>query len=71
MDKDGKFYFCSQQVFIFLNPLLQVTGSHTTELDNGARRVRIQPAYRGILDVFAKVYRESGLRGLYRGVGRH
>jgi len=47
----------------------QVTGSCTTELDNGARRVRIQPAYRGILDVFAKVYREGGLRGLYRGVG--
>lgn len=47
----------------------QVTGSYTTESDKGARRVCIQPAYRGILDVFAKVYREGGLRGLYRGVG--
>lgn len=47
----------------------QVTSSCATGLDKSLRSQCLQPAYRGVTDVFAKVYRESGLRGLYRGVG--
>lgn len=47
----------------------QVTNSCATGLDKSLRSQCIQPAYRGVTDVFTKVYRESGLRGLYRGVG--
>jgi solute carrier family 25 protein 16 len=47
----------------------QVTSSCGTGLDKNLRSQCIQPAYRGVTDVFTKVYRESGLRGLYRGLG--
>lgn len=30
-----------------------------------------QPAYHGIKDVFRSVYKEGGIRGLYRGVGMY
>ena len=33
------------------------------------RSLHAQPAYNGIKDVFKSVYREGGVRGLYRGVG--
>eukprot|EP01018_Ginkgo_biloba_P032679 Gb_01696 [translate_table: standard] len=49
----------------------QVRGSYTTVLDNSIKSVRLQPTYSGIMDVFTKVYREGGLRGLYRGIGYH
>lgn len=31
--------------------------------------VDIEQVYKGILDCFSKTYKESGIRGLYRGVG--
>lgn len=38
-------------------------------LGNGASSVALQPAYDGIKDVLRSVYKEGGMRGLYRGVG--
>lgn len=38
-------------------------------LTNGMSRSHGQPAYHGIKDVFRSVYKEGGIRGLYRGVG--
>ncbi|GLJ22029.1 hypothetical protein SUGI_0412740 [Cryptomeria japonica] len=46
----------------------QLTGSYKTHVDKKLRHAHFQPAYKGMVDVFANVYRESGLRGLYRGV---
>ncbi|KAH9301910.1 hypothetical protein KI387_013493 [Taxus chinensis] len=46
----------------------QLTGSYNTGLHNKVRHGHLQPAYRGMVDVFANVYGQSGLRGLYRGV---
>ncbi|XP_043722535.1 mitochondrial carrier protein CoAc1-like [Telopea speciosissima] len=36
---------------------------------NGGSNYHIQPAYHGIKDVFRSVYKEGGVRALYRGVG--
>ena len=36
---------------------------------NGRGMIINEQAYKGILDCFTKTYRESGIRGLYRGVG--
>lgn len=33
------------------------------------RSLQAQPAYNGIKDVFKSVYKEGGVRALYRGVG--
>lgn len=46
----------------------QVKNTGTT-LGNGASSVALQPAYDGIKDVLRSVYKEGGIRGLYRGVG--
>ncbi|XP_031399488.1 mitochondrial carrier protein CoAc1 isoform X2 [Punica granatum] len=35
----------------------------------GVTSISTQPAYNGIRDVLKSVYREGGMRGLYRGVG--
>lgn len=37
--------------------------------ENSIRCNRAQPAYSGIKHVFQAVYREGGVRALYRGVG--
>ncbi|KAH9329511.1 hypothetical protein KI387_001619 [Taxus chinensis] len=47
----------------------QVTGPCTIGLDKSLKIRSVKPAYRGVADVFRKVYSEGGLRGLYRGVG--
>lgn len=31
--------------------------------------IRTEQVYKGISDCFSKTYRESGIKGLYRGVG--
>lgn len=36
---------------------------------NDVRSLHAQPSYNGIKDVFKCVYREGGVRALYRGVG--
>lgn len=36
---------------------------------HGLRSYHTQPAYNGIRDVLVRVYRDGGVRGLYRGVG--
>nr|GEV52859.1 graves disease carrier protein [Tanacetum cinerariifolium] len=36
---------------------------------NGAKSIIAQPQYSGIKNVLQSVYREGGMRGLYRGVG--
>lgn len=46
----------------------QVKNTGTT-LGNGVSSVALQPAYDGIKDVLRSVYKEGGMRGLYRGVG--
>lgn len=38
-------------------------------LGNGVSSFALQPAYDGIKDVLRSVYKEGGMRGLYRGVG--
>lgn len=35
----------------------------------GMTSISTQPAYNGIRDVLMSVYKEGGMRGLYRGVG--
>ncbi|XP_039043209.1 mitochondrial carrier protein CoAc1-like [Hibiscus syriacus] len=40
-----------------------------TKLNSGMKSLYPRPAYSGIRDVLTSVYREGGLRGLYRGVG--
>lgn len=35
----------------------------------GMTSISAQPAYNGIRDVLTSVYKEGGMRGLYRGVG--
>ncbi|KAK9131232.1 hypothetical protein Sjap_011719 [Stephania japonica] len=45
----------------------QVTGKRTS-FGNGIS-IHTQTAYNGLKDVFMKVYKEGGVRGLYRGVG--
>ena len=37
----------------------------------GATSFQAQTAYSGIKDVLCSVYKEGGLRGLYRGVGMY
>lgn len=46
---------------------VQVVGSSKSSVKGvlGSEQV-----YRGILDCFAKTYKEAGIRGLYRGGGR-
>lgn len=39
------------------------------KLPHGARQFNANPAYSGIGNVFARVYKEGGVRGLYRGIG--
>lgn len=38
-------------------------------LQHGARQFSVNPAYSGIGNVFKRVYRDGGVRGLYRGIG--
>lgn len=38
-------------------------------LPNGMGNFHLQPAYTGIRNVIASVYKEGGARALYRGVG--
>lgn len=38
-------------------------------LGNGTRSLHAQLPYNGIKDVLGSVYKEGGVRGLYRGVG--
>ena len=38
---------------------------------NASGMVHNEQVYRGIIDCFAKTYKEGGFRGLYRGVGMH
>ncbi|KAK8597578.1 hypothetical protein V6N13_094981 [Hibiscus sabdariffa] len=40
-----------------------------TKLNSGTRSLYPRPAYSGIRDVLTSVYRDGGIRGLYRGVG--
>lgn len=47
----------------------QVTSPCITGLENNLKSHCFKPAYRGVADVFRKVYSEGGFRGLYRGVG--
>lgn len=37
----------------------------------GVKGVHVQISYKGIMDVLSSVYKEGGLRGLYRGVGMY
>ncbi|KAK9090853.1 hypothetical protein Sjap_024030 [Stephania japonica] len=46
---------------------IKVTGKRTS-FGNGIS-IHTQTAYNGLKDVFMKVYKEGGVRGLYRGVG--
>ncbi|KAK8566705.1 hypothetical protein V6N13_002398 [Hibiscus sabdariffa] len=46
----------------------QVTDTGTN-IRSGIRSLYPQPAYSGIRDVVTRVYKEAGIRGLYRGVG--
>ncbi|GMJ07615.1 CoA Carrier 1 [Hibiscus trionum] len=41
----------------------------TTKFSSGITSLHPRPAYSGIRDVLRTVYREGGIRGLYRGVG--
>ncbi|KAK8921016.1 Mitochondrial adenine nucleotide transporter ADNT1 [Platanthera zijinensis] len=43
--------------------------SNTGKSSHGLRHLTAQPPYTGIKDVFWSVYKEGGLRSLYRGVG--
>ncbi|XP_072961770.1 mitochondrial carrier protein CoAc1-like [Typha angustifolia] len=43
--------------------------SNPSQPGNARRSINVQPVYRGIKDVFKKVYMEGGVRSLYRGVG--
>lgn len=36
---------------------------------NSARSSHVQPAYNGIKNVLESVYKEGGVRALYRGIG--
>uniref|UniRef100_A0A0C9QVJ7 TSA: Wollemia nobilis Ref_Wollemi_Transcript_5675_2092 transcribed RNA sequence n=1 Tax=Wollemia nobilis TaxID=56998 RepID=A0A0C9QVJ7_9CONI len=47
----------------------QVTSSCTAGPNKGLISHCVEPGYHGVTDVFKKVYREGGFRGLYRGVG--
>lgn len=38
-------------------------------LQNNTRGLHAQPPYTGIKNVLGTVYKEGGVRGLYRGVG--
>ncbi|XP_057776023.1 mitochondrial carrier protein CoAc1-like [Salvia miltiorrhiza] len=40
-----------------------------SNLQHGARQFNANPSYNGIGDVFKRVYKEGGVRGLYRGIG--
>lgn len=40
-----------------------------SSLENGSKSIIAQPRYSGIRNVLVSVYREGGMRGLYRGVG--
>ena len=42
-----------------------------SSLGNGSKSITAQPRYNGIRNVLASVYREGGMRGLYRGVGMY
>ncbi|KAI3902894.1 hypothetical protein MKX01_040121 [Papaver californicum] len=46
----------------------QVT-SPKESVGHGLRSLHSQPDYRGLKDVFKSVYREGGMRALYRGIG--
>lgn len=43
--------------------------SNTGQSGHGLSRLPPQPSYTGIKDVFGSVYKEGGIRSLYRGVG--
>ncbi|EPS57752.1 hypothetical protein M569_17065, partial [Genlisea aurea] len=38
-------------------------------LKNGTRQIGAAPVYTGISNVIERVYKESGVRGIYRGIG--
>lgn len=40
-------------------------------MGSGLKSICTQPAYNGIKDVVTSVYREGGMRALYRGVGEY
>lgn len=50
------------------NPAVQVVGSAKSQAKGVAIPLE-QIVYRGITDCFSRTYRESGFKGLYRGVG--
>jgi len=37
----------------------------------GMKSICAQPAYNGIKDVLTSVYKEGGMRALYRGIGAY
>ena len=56
--------------YSFSSSFLQVVDTRTT-LQNATRYIYEQPAYTGIRNVIESVYKEGGVRALYRGVGKY
>ena len=57
-------------LFTSLIVVLQVVNTRGN-FNYGMKGVHTQISYKGIGDVLSSVYKEGGLRGLYRGVGTY
>lgn len=60
------FFFFLISSFLYIH--VQVVDTRKS-YGNGARSLHTQPHYSGIKNVIGSVYKEGGVRGLYRGVG--
>lgn len=54
---------------IFIYPFILLKIVDTRSSKNSTRSLNAQAPYTGIKNVLATVYKEGGVRGLYRGVG--
>lgn len=59
----GVFFLCPNLQIFLIVQVVDTRGSY------GKKGFHSQIVYKGIKDVFLSVYKEGGVRGLYRGVG--
>ncbi|KAJ9537279.1 hypothetical protein OSB04_030012 [Centaurea solstitialis] len=65
----GTAVLCTYPLDLARTKLAYQVVDEKSSLGNGSKSIIAQPRYNGIRNVLATVYREGGMRGLYRGVG--
>lgn len=65
----GTAVLCTYPLDLARTKLAYQVADAKPSVGNGAKSIIAQPQYSGIKNVLQSVYREGGMRGLYRGVG--